>query len=351
MSATQEIVVDPFLLCLPNPCSTGDQLELFIDSLLGWKRLIDHRDARVLLSSSAQVALNDDGEFPHRHRLVALIDHHNFEIADQKTISQLVDGILNRMPSFEDYFGIDDILIDDYLVEPTLMLSRLKENCQQAFAEILSTISLIQQIEPTVHNELMIGSSISNKSTDPIPDEVRVESKIDAVNFCKQGLNQPETFPHTVDNKISISFSHEELLDGLSLLAVWEQDSTEYSALSAIEMCIKNLVDSGVDPGQMADFALGPHFLDSTSKWGGTYIMNTIKSCARIILGIPQYALNEFRVTAKSTSQQRTRADGALAYRTHLTKKGVGIRLMVWKLPNESYEFANIGPKNELEIL
>jgi len=351
MSVAHEIVVDPFLLCLPNPCTASDQLELFIDSILGWKKLIDRKDACVLFSDSAQVALNVDDEFPHRHRLANLIKHHNYEIADQKTISQLVDGILKRMPSFEDYYGIDEVLIDDYLVDPTFMLSRLKENCQIAFAEILSIISVVQHLDAASHDAVTIASSLSNDTTDSFPNDVKITSRIDAVNYCKEEINYPEFFQCTVCNKITISFSHENLINEFSLLDIWKQNSDDSSAINAIEVYINNLVDSGVDPQHKAEFNIGPNFLDSTKKWGDPYLFNIIESCARIILGIPKYALNEFRTSSKSTSKQRTRDDGALAYRTHLTKKGVGLRLMVWQLPNGSYEFANIGAKGELEIM
>lgn len=78
--------------------------------------------------------------------------------------------------------------------------------------------------------------------------------------------------------------------------------------------------------------------------------MVLIESCARIVLGIPKNTLNEFRENSKATSKQRVREDGALAFRTHLTKKGIGLRLMFWKKQNGTIEFANIGDKDELEI-
>jgi len=79
--------------------------------------------------------------------------------------------------------------------------------------------------------------------------------------------------------------------------------------------------------------------------------MVLIESCARIVLGVPKNPIKEFRINSKPTSDQRVRHDGSLAYRTHLTKKGAGLRLMIWIRPDGTFEFANMGDKDELEIL
>jgi hypothetical protein len=78
--------------------------------------------------------------------------------------------------------------------------------------------------------------------------------------------------------------------------------------------------------------------------------MVTVESCARIVLGIPKNPINEFRERVDGNAKQRKREDGALAFRTHLTKKGVGLRLMFWRHTDGTIEFANIGGKGELLI-
>jgi len=358
MPVAHEIVIDPFLLCLPHPCHTSEQLELFIDSLLGWKNLLGHRDSNVLFSDSAQIALNKDDEFPHRHRLADLLKVHQCDIADEKTISKLVYGILEKVPSFEDYCGIDVILIDEaqVKVEPKIMLTRLKDNCSRTFAEILTMVSLIRTLDPqNSHDTLVVASTLASENTQPLPDHIDVKSEVHELDFLQDGMNIPEEFPHTIVDKIPVSFSHEKLLSQLGLWAVWDNASDEETAKSAINMKVEKLLDSGVSADEKNAFILGSHFIDSVKTWGfgsrSDYAMILIESCARIILGIPKKPLNEFRENSKPTSGQRVRNDGALAFRTHLTKKGVGFRLMIWKMPNGIYEFANVGSKNELEIL
>jgi len=354
MSDVHEIVVDPYLLCLPNPCSTADQLETFISSLLGWRGLLNRGDACVLLADSVRIALSDDDEYPHRHRLSQLLTKYQCEIADVKTISDLADGILKGSPCFEDYYGIDVIVIDEDKtdIQPSLILTRLKRNCRTSFAEILASISVVRQLKPEgSRDSVLVASALEDDSITPVPDEIDVVSE---VQICfRTGIGSDA--PVNVVDKIPVSFKHEEISNQLDAWELWDNASSIDSAVSAIEMCVQNLVDSGVSPDAKVEYTLGSNFIDSVRAWGaGTrsdYAMIIIESCARIILGIPKNALNEFRVDSKSTSAQKTRADGSLAFRTHLTKKGAGLRLMLWRKPDRTIEFANVGDKDELEIL
>jgi hypothetical protein len=358
MAEAHEIVVDPFLLCLPDPCSSSEQLEQFISSLLDWRGMLRSGGAYVLISDSVQSALSQDGEYPHRYRLSHLLKQYNCEIADEQTISQLTRGILERTPSFDDYFGIDCVLIDEIstIIEPTLILSRLKEHCRSAFIETLVTISIvrkIKQLEP--YDSLLIASTIGFQDIVHYFDEISLEAEVHEISFLKKGNSFPDDLPFKAVDKIPVLFKHDELLSRLGLWALWNNALNEESVLSAIDFREKKLIDSGVNSVFKVNFVLGLHFLDSVQKWGcgsrSDYAMVIIESCARIVLGIPKNEIKEFREKSDKSAKQRIREDGALAYRTHLTKKGVGLRLMFWKLSDGSIEFANIGGKDQLEIL
>ncbi len=326
MPDVHEIVIDPYLLCLPNPCSTADQLENFITSLLGWRDLLNRKDICVLLADSARNALHDDDEYPQWHKLSHLLTKYGCEIADVKTISDLADGILRASPSFEDYYCIDEIVINynKTLIEPSQLLDRLKDKCRTSFAEILASIPVLRQLKPDIDEELIqVASALGSEIISPVPDEINVNSEI-------QIIFQTEEFddsPVNVAGKIPISFRYDELFSQLDVFGLWANASSNHSAVSAIELFIQNLVDMGINPDAKVEYTLGPNFLNSAKEWGGTRngcAMIIIESCARIVLGIPKKPLNEFRVDSKPTSPQRKRDDGAFAFRTHLTKKEQG---------------------------
>jgi hypothetical protein len=158
----------------------------------------------------------------------------------------------------------------------------------------------------------------------------------------------------TVECKIPLASSHDALLSQLGVWEVWRNATDERAAVNAINLCVAEIEESGVRPERKPEFRLGASFLESARRWGfgnrSDYARLLIESCARIVLGIPKHSVEPFRESADS-HQQRSRDGGALAYRTHLTKKGAGFRLMLWRIPDGTIEFANVGDKDELVIL
>ena len=354
----QEVVIDPFLLCLPNPCDSLDQLEIFIASLVGWRGFLDRPDTCVLMSDSARVALNDDGEFPHRHRLAELIDKFECTFADANTISKVANSILERAPVLEEYFGIDAILFDESSceIDPALMLDRLKPKCRSAFRDdlLIAGVKIDEGISDGSESSVLVASGSWRE--EPIPKDIAVKADVHDVGLLSTDVSLNNVPPFSLLQSIPVAFSHEQLIESLGLWSIWDGASSEEAVRLSIEACIKNLISSGVSGDGAMEFEIGSGFVQSLHAWGADsrqdYAMVTIESCARIVLGIPKNDIDEFRESAKATAKQRSRTeDGALAFRTHLTKKGLGLRLMFWRQTDGMIEFANIGAKGELEIL
>lgn len=352
----QEVVIDPFLLCLPNPCDSLDQLEGFISAIVGWRGFLDRPDACVLLSDSARVALNVDDEFPHRHRLVELIGRFECTFADANTISRVANSILERTPALEEYFGIDAILIeeDSFQIAPEGLLDRLKPNCRLAFRNdlLIAGIKVDERVAGGLESCVMVASG--SYTEDPIPSSISVKADIHDIGLVSTDFSLQTVPPFSLFQSIPVAFSHERLVESLDLGEIWDGASSDKAVRLSVEARVNSIISSGAETGGVSDFSIGSGFIESLHAWGADsrhdYAMVTIESCARIVLGIPKNPINEFRESAEGNAKQRTRKDGALAFRTHLTKKGVGLRLMFWRHTDGTIEFANIGGKGELEI-
>lgn len=352
----QEVVIDPFLLCLPNPCNSLDQLEGFISALVGWRGFLDRSDICVLLSDSARVALNDDGEFPHRHTLAELIDKFECTFADANTISKVANSILERTPALEEYFGIDALLYEEnsFEIAPTLILERLKPKCRSAFVDDLLIACVKIDELATSESKTCVMVASGRWDNDPAPSDITVKAEIHDVDLVSTDTSLHSVPPFSLSQCIPVAFSCEQLIESLDQAAIWDGASSDDAVRMSVEARIKKLISSGADAGLASNFSIGSGFLESLHTWGANtrldYAMVTIESCARVVLGIPKNPINEFRESADGNAKQRTRKDGALAFRTHLTKKGVGLRLMFWRHTDGTIEFANIGGKGELEI-
>lgn len=352
----QEVIIDPFLLCLPNPCNSLDQLEEFINAIVGWRGFLDRTDTCVLLSNSARVALNTDDEFPHRHKLAELIKFFGCTIADANTVSKVANSILERTPALEDHYGINAILIDEdsFGLDPTTILDRLSTNCKAAFKEdlLIAGIKDQERDNDSLESRIMIasGGMIEN----PPPGIIVVNALIYEIDLISTDSIKKCALPTSISQNIPLVFSHQQLIESLDIWTIWDEASGTEAVSLCIDSCIKKLVSEGASDNAISNYVIGDEFISSLHKWNADsrrdYAMVTIQSCARIVLGIPKNLVNEFRESDATTAKQRTRCDGAVAYRTHLNKTGVALRLMFWKLIDGTIEFANIGGKNELEI-
>ncbi|WP_303674812.1 hypothetical protein [Vampirovibrio chlorellavorus] len=356
MSA-QEVIVDPFLLCLPNPCNSLDQLEEFISAIVGWRGFLDRADTCVLLSDSARIALNTDGEFPHRHRLAELLEIFECTLADANTVSRVANSILERTPSLEDYYGINAVLIAEESFEfaPTAILDRLSTNCRVAFKDdlLIAGIKENECATDCLESRLIVASG--GVTENPPPSSISIKADFHDIGLVSTDSDTQRVMPTSISQSIAVVFSHEQLTESLDLWTIWDRASSEEAVRLCIDKCVKNLISAGAVDNAISDFIIGNDFVASLHTWGADsrrdYAMVTVESCARIVLGIPKNPVKEFKESAEGTARQRTRDGGALAFRTHMTKKGVGLRLMFWKRSDGAIEFANIGGKDELEIL
>jgi len=355
MNNSVNLALDPFLFCLPNPCRTADQIEIFVSALLEWSKLLRNQDICMMVSDAARVALIDDEEYPYYHKLLNLLKKFKIEVADHKTICDLTIYLLERTPSLEETFGLSSVRYDDSntFVEPSILTDRLKSNTCAALKEMLVIISVVKEIDCGIYGTSILASTLEDKNKCDSPSDVGINSIVQGIKWDIEGKNQQISFPIPINNTIPLVISYNDLTKKIGAWKLWRNAGCEEAAIEIIELCVQNLIESGLDAKRKKKYKLGPYFLETSRTWGcfarSDYVMLLVESCARIVLGYPKNPLKEYRISEDSR-EQHVRDDGACAYRTHLTKKGAGLRLMLWTLPDGTIEFANVGDKDELVI-
>ena len=354
MSECYRLAVDPYLLSLPNPCVSEEQIDEFVDRLLGWSGSLRRPDMHVLVSDKARIALMEDGEYPEQHRLRDALRNLHYIAADHDTICVLVQNILDTTPSLEENLDFEDILFDESktIVKPAFLKERLNGNTQKAFMEMLAMMSLARVVIEPANNRTLFVSSAKRNANFCENIDVMVETEIHECSFL--GEKNCPAFPIRVQDQIPFAWGYNDLMQQLGVYTIWKNATCKEDATEAIEQFIRELLLSGLDESRRHSFRIGNHFLESARRWGffnrTDYAMLLIESCARMVLDVPKKPIKVFRASSTS-AEQRVRSDGARAFRTHLTKTGPGFRLMLWRLPDDVIEFANVGDKDELEIL
>jgi hypothetical protein len=344
------------LVAIPDPCNTVEDLEGFVNGLLAWAEALDRKDVRILISQACIDALYQDDRYPYDHHLRALLSKHTVDgeaIADEDTIAQVARRLFEQTPYLEEFIGIEVIDIEKKCITPVEFLDRLSANTSQAFQESLVMLGVWHH-HKNAQKEPVDGCTFAARFGESVKhhNELTVQAEVSDVLFSDE--TSPDSLPITVEESFHLCFGHTEVLKQFDCTILWGNADSEQGAIDAIQQRINALIEQGSSTSNKElPYSLGAHFLESARNWGFTrsdLASNLIESCARIIIQNPKYDLNEFRISKNSPKQRTRKSDGATAWRTHLTKKGAGYRLMFWKTTEGKIEFANVGSKFELEI-
>ncbi len=352
------VVVDPYLIALPDPCNSADDLENFVDNLLAWAEALEREDLMVLVSENCVDALLGDNLYPYDHEFMNLWSLYleDAEIpVDKNTVSNLIRRLLATIPTFEQHIDIQDVVYEEEFtsIEPVDFLTRLKYNSSKALEKCFVMLGIWHHWGAGLPNmdSCVFAAGICERTRQC--QEISIESKATFIEPY-QSNNNSYVVPCSVREIFHVCFGHIDVLKQIGCLALWGSADSEARAVDAINLRIKELIEDGIPVSNLLSFRLGARFLASVQQEGfirSDLAMNLIDTCARISVQTPKNSLNHFRNDKRSQAPQLQRqSDGALAWRTHLTKHGAGFRLMFWRLADGSIEFANVGSKFKLEI-
>lgn len=354
MSSSPHLCIDPHLLSLPrvHRCSPED-VEDYVSSIVDWGTTVSSGLARACVSSTVLEAIDEDDAFPWESNLLKVLKHYNVTSADPKTVSSVVQSFL-RCARIEDAIGVKAMLLDETKtsLSPAFVYQRLRPRTQSAFSCLLTMIVLVGRGYGKDTDHIALASVLDNKKGAEL-QYLSVVTEVVDLDWGRGASKAYLDLPCSISDQVSVFYSRNGLLEGVEPLSLWPAGDDSGAACNAIDCCIARLVAAGTSGEKKVAYSLGTAFLPSARAWqcgqNGHHTFTLIESCARIVLGIPKHKLRPF--VDGVTGRQKVRDDGAFAWRSHLTKRGAGLRLMLWKMPDGAIEFANVGDKDELTIL
>ncbi len=374
MNTIPRVVVDPYLLCLKGVCDSKDAFEAYAERLISWVDLIDSRKVIVLVSERCIGTLIQSEEYPFTHSIRDTIKKYNITHISSDFLERVTQWILELRPCFEDAINTEEVVALDCntLVKPGIYLSRLSVNHRKSFQDSLVAAAHWLSNDDREF-DILVGSVPTT-----IADFETIEVSTAADGFFKRcGALIEYSPPKFVKVELECVFDCGQLISARDSLEVWNQAGTVEDVCRAFHFRVEEHQKCGLAPKtkvycrqltsdedwvelqkkpntrERVLWMVGPKFLESINTWNfntvGKQASLLIDACSRILLHAPKQELNEFK-EGKNSKQQEIRGDGALGFRTHLSKDGVAYRLLFWRHKDGIIEFANVANKAECKI-
>lgn len=336
------VVLDPGLLAYVENTSRIALLSK-IERLVNWSKLSGTQPwLKLALVPSAREVL----EF---HRFIPAYD--SAQLLLEKTGLRYVYSPLDIIRPVYDL--LQKALADEYCCVADELHQNFKSEPAQPWhgnhteIESLSEHALLlSALENRIHQKKkfsMFASAIDG-------DIVKFTAQLDMVlPDSIPGLSGSE-MPQGVEDEFRHVFSIENIYSLLKPELIWAGAKSGHDLKFAVQLtCRKRMIEQGTYTGfdGIPLFFVGAEFLSSLQMWQADgenkFASQTLECCAAAILGLETIEIKPF-------GKARRAADLAEPQRAHISKAGVGLRLMMWERPGKHIEFANVGGKKEEEI-
>ena len=335
------LVVSCDYLMSPAYCS-AEQLSECVESLVLINQALENGAGSILIERDSVKKLEDLGCYPcaqfFNHNLHQLNNNEYTGKDIARTVTNLLYKELNNDANFP------DCAADWTVMSAIPSLTGRSEARNHALLEIIENISLsahyFDKQYSIMHHPICEGNKITFHGViSSIIPELAV------------------VLPEEIYTTISVLTDFEKFTISRSAKTLFDEAINEEDFINAFVAGTKAIIaQRGLQcpPPTAQSFNIGQHFLDSLTANqcgpGQSYSGPAFDAICHVLAGIGKYELKEFW-TDTNKRNQRTRSDGHLAWRTHITKGNPTLRLMYWKDRNGRIELANAGPKNELRIL
>jgi hypothetical protein len=265
-------------------------------------------------------------------------------------IRRSVNDILSRADHLEHYSDVEFFIPVSTSAFPDIFEKVKKEELREALE--LTAIHVAFAVAETSPDffQMLLANRL-------IKDRINIKAKIDDIEPPYKGQTKIDEFGATILTESSV----DSFLNAQSPRTLWQFAENEGEFELAIRLAAREIRrQSGCpDPSRNCEaFSLGASFVGSLDAWEATGAEKNsavvLDTCARIVARMPKNELVKFfRPTgAKNKVEDVVRAhDSAEAWRTHVTKHQEALRLMFWRCRTGLVEFANVGAKDDLEIL
>lgn len=239
----RSVTIDPGVLAVPLGDCGVDDVYKYIDTILDWKKLLNEPWVAIYMSERASECLLEDGLYPLRDQLRSLFSDHGVVEYDVNTVAKVVDRLLQLTPSFETYFGLKDVLSEQFETDPDIIQLSMHEGLQSDLARCVTLISVLRKhCKQTPSNHSLI-------LRDAPKQVIKVRAQIHELEHERDDITGLPIHPDFFEGDILVCDDFRGLIDCLDESAILTGATDNHGIELAIRISIyKKQIRANLDP-------------------------------------------------------------------------------------------------------
>jgi len=334
-------LLDLSVFSIPNAIDDVESLYEIFECLQAWAEKLGKQNCvDVVISDNAIEALQLANCFPATHNLKALLEIHSLDnVLSARDLNKSILKILSRAMVVSDIIKLE-IEENDADCSGIVDLRKISHVIADHTKNTLCVLAAYLDKNPNMAEMISIvpGFGVTG---DIIEFQASNITARDGESLMKL---------RNVSKKIRVSPTPKDFISKLDPDILWKNADNGNELSLPISMKAANKLNLAVDNLPLLGgrgFTIGEYFYDSLIAHEATgenkHASTTLEKCSLMIANIGGLFERNFG--------RERRIDGANSRRVHLTKGGLGLRLMFWLKMDNNIEFANIGPKHEMNIV
>lgn len=336
--------IDPALLASPYIVNNKADAECFVERLSHWSSRATLGHLNMTISDDCDSVLIAEGAFPAFGSIDAMLTKFGLgRVYAAGDVARMVNNLLQRSERILDKAGTEVVELYAFAVAPTVVPSTASAEIRNACQRAIATVRRVNDAQHTP----VVGVLVSGLTG---AHPIVLSLNCDAMIFDRTAAHGDQVSDVSVTGDTIAVGEMGDLVGQVRAADLWERATGARDLHLAIALHALEIGSGRPSFAGLPKFAVGSEFYGSLAgvqaQGAQPHASVTLECCARVISGGPKYPLSPL---VDVHGVQITRADGARAYRSHVTKGGLAVRLMTWEREG-TIEFANTEVKHNVVI-
>lgn len=336
------IYLDPLLFACPAVSEGQEGFDSFLRGILVLKELRESAWSRLFISEITCDLLWKANRYPLQNDLhAAITTFGSTETIQARDVVEVVNGLLQKLPTVEHYLGITAVLVDDFTTSPEMDLSDRPRPLRDGFTNLLVFCALVGDLKSQPEEEqISLARGIKQAA-----GKVSVRAKISDVEG-----ETTLSLPYIADSCCWLCQCWDDLHACLDTEELWMSEPIGAFQRQAVATHVSRQSNAGEgDVGGPPNWWFGKDFLTSAKALGFLHepvkTKVILRACAETILQTNLRATHALRTGWDGNDPQRMRGRDK-AWRRDIDKE---FHLHYWETPS-GIEFASVVVHNDFTI-